>query len=124
MVADDGGAAAAGAAVGYAASQSQPPATTPAGRLRQLVSRAPDLLVVLVRRAHEKGVRVVPLVGPSSLLLALMASGLNGQSFTFHGFRFRVLRRERNRITALRITALPREAELEEQRPRRAGTAF
>ena len=47
-----------------------------------------------------------------------------GQSFTFHGFRFRVLRRERNRITALRIQAVPREAEVEEKRPRRAGTAF
>jgi Mg2+/Co2+ transporter CorB len=47
-----------------------------------------------------------------------------GQSFTFHGFRFRVLRRERNRITALRITALPREAESEEPKPKRAGTAF
>jgi magnesium and cobalt exporter, CNNM family len=47
-----------------------------------------------------------------------------GQSFTFHGFRFRVLRRERNRITALRITALPREAEAEEPKPKRAGTAF
>jgi Mg2+/Co2+ transporter CorB len=47
-----------------------------------------------------------------------------GQSFTFHGFRFRVLRRERNRITALRIVAVPRDAELEEAKPRRAGTAF
>jgi Mg2+/Co2+ transporter CorB len=47
-----------------------------------------------------------------------------GQSFTFHGFRFRVLRRERNRITALRIVPVPREGELEEQRPKRAGTAF
>jgi Mg2+/Co2+ transporter CorB len=47
-----------------------------------------------------------------------------GQSFTFHGFRFRVLRRERNRITALRIQAVPREAEVEEKRPKRAGTAF
>jgi Mg2+/Co2+ transporter CorB len=47
-----------------------------------------------------------------------------GQSFTFHGFRFRVLRRERNRITALRIVAVPREAEIEETKPRRAGTAF
>lgn len=36
---------------------------------------------LLVRRAHERGVKVVPLVGPSSILLALMASGLNGQSF-------------------------------------------
>ncbi|WP_407177499.1 HlyC/CorC family transporter [Bradyrhizobium sp. STM 3562] len=47
-----------------------------------------------------------------------------GQSFTFHGFRFRVLRRERNRITALRIVPVPRETEIEEQKPKRAGTAF
>ncbi len=40
----------------------------------------------LVLHAHRHGVRVVPLVGPSSLLLALMASGLNGQSFVFHGY--------------------------------------
>ncbi len=40
----------------------------------------------LVRRAHERGARVVPVVGPSSLLLSLMASGLNGQSFAFHGY--------------------------------------
>jgi Mg2+/Co2+ transporter CorB len=47
-----------------------------------------------------------------------------GQSFTFHGFRFRVLRRERNRITALRIVPVPLEAEIEEKKPRRAGTSF
>ncbi|KQW19249.1 hypothetical protein ASC80_17710 [Afipia sp. Root123D2] len=46
-----------------------------------------------------------------------------GQSFTFHGFRFRVLRRERNRITALRIVPIPREDDGEAV-PRRAGTAF
>lgn len=40
----------------------------------------------LVRLAHEKNVRVVPLVGPSSILLALMASGLSGQRFAFHGY--------------------------------------
>ncbi|MEM9023389.1 MAG: SAM-dependent methyltransferase [Bacteroidota bacterium] len=40
----------------------------------------------IVSMAHEKGIRVVPLVGPSSLLLALMASGLNGQSFAFRGY--------------------------------------
>ena len=40
----------------------------------------------VVRIAHEKGIRVVPLTGPSSILLALMASGLNGQSFCFHGY--------------------------------------
>lgn len=41
---------------------------------------------VIVKIAHEKGIQVVPLVGPSSILLALMASGMNGQSFTFNGY--------------------------------------
>ena len=36
--------------------------------------------------AHANGVRVVPLVGPSSILMALMSSGLNGQHFAFHGY--------------------------------------
>ncbi|MCC6868709.1 MAG: SAM-dependent methyltransferase [Burkholderiales bacterium] len=40
----------------------------------------------LVAAAHAEGLRVVPLVGPSALLLALMASGMNGQSFAFHGY--------------------------------------
>jgi 16S rRNA (cytidine1402-2'-O)-methyltransferase len=40
----------------------------------------------LVQRAHELGYSVRPLVGPSSLLLALMASGLEGQRFAFHGY--------------------------------------
>ena len=40
----------------------------------------------LVRLAHDEQITVKPLVGPSSLLLALMASGLNGQSFAFHGY--------------------------------------
>lgn len=40
----------------------------------------------LVNLAHRNGIRVVPLVGPSSILLALMASGLNGQRFAFHGY--------------------------------------
>lgn len=41
---------------------------------------------LLVRAAHGRGLRVVPLVGPSAILLALMASGLEGQRFTFHGY--------------------------------------
>lgn len=41
---------------------------------------------LLVSAAHRSGVTVIPLIGPSSLLLALAASGLNGQSFTFHGY--------------------------------------
>ncbi|MBT8395260.1 MAG: SAM-dependent methyltransferase [Flavobacteriaceae bacterium] len=40
----------------------------------------------IVRIAHKKGIRVVPLVGPSSILLAMMASGMNGQKFTFNGY--------------------------------------
>lgn len=41
---------------------------------------------LLVRAAHGAGIEVVPLVGPSSIILALMASGFNGQSFTFVGY--------------------------------------
>lgn len=40
----------------------------------------------VVKLAHEMNIRVVPLVGPSSVLLALMASGFNGQSFAFNGY--------------------------------------
>lgn len=40
----------------------------------------------IVAEAHRRGIKVVPLVGPSSILLALMASGFSGQSFTFHGY--------------------------------------
>jgi Mg2+/Co2+ transporter CorB len=47
-----------------------------------------------------------------------------GQSFTFHGFRFRVLRRERNRITALRIVPLPRDSDGTPGRRVKAGTSF
>ncbi|HMO39775.1 MAG TPA: SAM-dependent methyltransferase [Saprospiraceae bacterium] len=41
---------------------------------------------VVVWLAHQRGIEVVPLVGPSSILLALMASGMNGQSFCFQGY--------------------------------------
>lgn len=41
---------------------------------------------LLVALCHRHGIKVVPLVGPSSLMLALMASGLNGQSFAFRGY--------------------------------------
>lgn len=40
----------------------------------------------IVKLAHHKNIKVVPLVGPSSILLALMSSGMNGQSFTFNGY--------------------------------------
>ncbi len=41
---------------------------------------------LVVKAAHQKNIKVKPLVGPSSLMLALMASGLNGQEFAFHGY--------------------------------------
>lgn len=40
----------------------------------------------IVKIAHERGIRVVPLVGPSSILMAMMASGMNGQNFAFNGY--------------------------------------
>lgn len=40
----------------------------------------------VVKIAHQRGIKVVPIVGPSSILLALMASGMNGQNFAFKGY--------------------------------------
>ncbi len=40
----------------------------------------------VVKLAHERGVKVVPLVGPSSILMAMMSSGMNGQNFAFNGY--------------------------------------
>lgn len=40
----------------------------------------------IVKMAHQQGINVIPLVGPNSIILALMASGFNGQNFTFHGY--------------------------------------
>ena len=40
----------------------------------------------IVKLAHEKNIKVIPLVGPSSIILAMMASGFNGQNFTFNGY--------------------------------------
>jgi 16S rRNA (cytidine1402-2'-O)-methyltransferase len=41
---------------------------------------------IVVRLAHHNAIRVIPLTGPSSIMLALMASGFNGQNFVFHGY--------------------------------------
>jgi 16S rRNA (cytidine1402-2'-O)-methyltransferase len=41
---------------------------------------------IVVEMAYERGIEVIPMVGPSSILLALMASGMNGQQFSFHGY--------------------------------------
>ncbi|MDF2451818.1 MAG: tetrapyrrole methylase family protein [Bacteroidota bacterium] len=40
----------------------------------------------IIKRAHQKGIKVVPLVGPSSIVLSIMASGFNGQNFAFTGY--------------------------------------
>lgn len=62
----------------------------------------------LVNLAHRKGIRVIPLVGPSSILLALMASGMNGQCFAFHGY-LPIAEAERNKtISALEAESASR----------------
>lgn len=65
---------------------------------------------LLVRQAHKRGLAVKPLVGPSSLLLALMASGLDGQRFTFHGY---LPQREPER--SQRIAELEKESQRQNQ---------
>ncbi len=53
----------------------------------------------VVRLAHEKGIRVIPHTGPSSILLTVMASGMNGQAFTFNGY---LPKDRKDRMVALR----------------------
>ncbi|MCL2021748.1 MAG: SAM-dependent methyltransferase [Betaproteobacteria bacterium] len=64
----------------------------------------------LVALAHARGIKVAPLVGPSSLLLALMASGLDGQRFAFHGYL-----PARAEARALSIRELEKESALKRQ---------
>ena len=67
----------------------------------------------LVEAAHAQGVRVVPLVGPSSILLALMASGLEGQRFRFVGYLPAQASERRERVRALeRHSAAERETQV------------
>ncbi|MDR3350929.1 MAG: SAM-dependent methyltransferase [Prevotellaceae bacterium] len=67
----------------------------------------------LVRLAHAKKVEVSPLVGPSSLLLALMASGMNGQSFAFAGYLPVKPHERRQRIKQLeRLSAQGKQTQL------------
>ncbi len=77
-----------------------------AGRQGGLVSEAGVPAVAdpgadLVRLAHERGIRVRPLVGPSSILLALMSSGLSGQNFAFNGYLPTDVAERANRIRQL-----------------------
>ena len=61
---------------------------------------------ILVAQAHQKGISVVPLTGPSSLMLALMASGLNGQAFAFVGYLPVHAQGRREKIKALEKRAI------------------
>lgn len=63
-----------------------------------------------VKFAHQNGIKVIPLVGPSAVFLALMASGLNGQRFAFHGY-LPIQRKE----TAKAIRDLERESKTRNQ---------
>lgn len=68
---------------------------------------------VIVAEAHKRGIRVIPLVGPSSILLALMASGLNGQNFAFNGYLPIDKRERRKEIKRLeRLSAEQNQSQL------------
>ena len=86
-----------------------------AGRSAGVISEAgvpgvADPGALVVEACHKHNIRVVPLVGPSSILLAMMASGLNGQSFAFNGY-LPVKPPERSKA----IKALERRAHAEQQ---------
>ena len=63
---------------------------------------------LVVRECHRVGVRVVPLVGPSSILLAIMSSGMNGQEFCFNGYIPRDPNRRKAKIKQLERESLRR----------------
>lgn len=103
-----------------------------AGRSAGVISEAgvpgvADPGALAVEACHRRGIRIVPLVGPSSIILAMMASGLNGQSFAFNGYlpvkppeRAQAIRRLEKRAHAegqsqLFIEAPYRNAKLMEQ---------
>lgn len=79
----------------------------------------------IVEAAHREGFRVVPLVGPSSLVLALMASGLEGQRFAFCGYLPREAPEREKRIRELEIRSRrERQTELFIETPYRSDALF
>ena len=62
-----------------------------------------------VRMAHENNVKVIPIIGPSSIFLALMASGMNGQSFCFHGYLPRESNPRKQKLRDLEKDALKKD---------------
>ena len=59
----------------------------------------------VVKLAHRNGIQVVPLVGPSSILMALISSGMNGQKFAFHGYLPKQKPERTNKIKQLETEA-------------------
>ncbi|WP_194852594.1 SAM-dependent methyltransferase [Nonlabens antarcticus] len=76
----------------------------------------------VVAIAHEKGIKVIPLVGPSSILMAVMASGLNGQNFAFNGYLPIDSKDRRKKITELeQRSRIEQQAQLFIETPYRNG---
>ena len=79
----------------------------------------------LVALAHSHGIEVVPAVGPSSLMLALMASGLNGQSFAFCGYIPAKTDERRSRLRTLeKVSAQLRQTQILIETPYRNDSLF
>ncbi len=79
----------------------------------------------LVALAHRHGIKVVPAVGPSSLMLALMASGLNGQSFAFCGYIPAKTDERRSRLKTLeKVSAQLRQTQILIETPYRNDSLF
>ena len=79
----------------------------------------------LVALAHSHGIEVIPAVGPSSLMLALMASGLNGQSFAFCGYIPAKTDERRNRLKTLeKVSAQLRQTQILIETPYRNDSLF
>ena len=79
----------------------------------------------LVALAHKKGIEVVPAVGPSSLMLALMASGLNGQSFAFCGYIPAKTDERKNRLKTLeKVSAQLKQTQIIIETPYRNDSLF
>ena len=79
----------------------------------------------LVALCHHHGIEVVPQVGPSSLMLALMASGLNGQSFTFCGYLPAKTEERRNAIKSIeKVSQSKRQTQIFIETPYRNDSMF
>jgi 16S rRNA (cytidine1402-2'-O)-methyltransferase len=79
---------------------------------------------VLVKAAHKKDIRVVPLSGPSSILLSLTASGMNGQNFRFHGYLPVKPDQRNNSLRETEKAALTGETQIFIETPYRAQKMF